>query len=108
MTLSVPRKHGATPGVKTDSEILHDTKIELLRLRAQMTEVILNTSRQVAELSKQVKPRKERSFLRTECGLPSSELSTYVGFAKVLGGDFDTLEQARISFRLPRRWSLQM
>jgi DNA (cytosine-5)-methyltransferase 1 len=42
--------------------------------------------------------REAREFLRARCNLPSSELSTYVRFAKTLKGSDEILRKARASF----------
>lgn len=88
--------------MNAESVILGNVKSDLLDLRKKMSALILETARQVGELSRQVKPRKVRAFLRTECRVPSSELATYLKFDEKLQEHMDVLEEAAITYPLAK------
>jgi len=96
--------HIATAGafMLTESELLTTKKLALLTLREQMTSIILETSRHVGEIARRMDPKAVRAFLRTECGLPSSELTTYVQLAEQLGDRMDSLKGRNVSFPLAK------
>lgn len=80
------------------AEALSAAKQRIVALQSQMTNRILELAGEVEKLLEVVTDREAREFLRASCNLPSSELTTYVRFAKTLKGHEPVLAKARVSF----------
>lgn len=80
------------------AEALAAAKKRIVELQAQMTSRILQMAAEVEKLLDVATEKEAREFLRVSCNLPSSELSTYVEFGKVLKGNERLLSKARVSF----------
>ncbi len=82
----------------TKAEALSSAKDRIIKLQEQMTDRILQLASEVGKMLEVTTEREAREFLRARCNLPSSELSTYVRFAKTLKGSDGVLKEARASF----------
>ncbi|MGV1785851.1 MULTISPECIES: DNA cytosine methyltransferase [Agrobacterium] len=80
------------------AQALADLKTRVISLQRQMTDRILKIAAEVEKLEALMPAKEARDFLRITCNLPTSELSTYVGFATKLKGKEAILETARASF----------
>ncbi|MBP1881614.1 DNA cytosine methyltransferase [Agrobacterium rubi] len=80
------------------AEALSAAMTRIVTLQAQMTDRVLQMAAEIGKLQEVVSDRQAREFLRVRCNLPSSELTTYVKFAKTLKGSDELLRKARVSF----------
>ncbi|MBX4949600.1 DNA (cytosine-5-)-methyltransferase [Rhizobium binae] len=80
------------------AQALAELKTRVISLQRQMTDRILKIAAEVEKLETLMPAKEARDFLRITCNLPTSELSTYVGFATKLKGREELLETARASF----------
>jgi DNA (cytosine-5)-methyltransferase 1 len=84
--------------MNSKAESLGSAMYRIIKLQAQMTDRILQLAAEVEKLLEFTTEREAREFLRARCNLPSSELSTYVRFAKTLKGSDQILRKGRASF----------
>lgn len=84
--------------IDTKAKALSDARDRILRLQEQMTDRVLQMAAEIERLIETVTPAEAKSFLKTRCNLPATELSTYLGFATALKGSEDVLRTGRVSF----------
>lgn len=80
------------------AKALSEARSRILKLQEQMTSRALEMAVEVEKLMGVVSVSEAKAFLKARCNLPSTELSTYVGFAKTLKGSEEVLRKGRASF----------
>ncbi|MBB4274101.1 hypothetical protein [Rhizobium mongolense] len=68
------------------AQALSAARNRILQLQEQMTDKVLQMAAEVGKLMEIVPISDAKAFLKARCNLPTTELSTYVGFAKALKG----------------------
>ncbi|UIK19382.1 DNA cytosine methyltransferase [Rhizobium leguminosarum] len=84
--------------IDVKAQALSAARHRILQLQEQMTDRVLQMAAEVDKLMDIVPMSEAKAFLKARCNLPSTELSTYVGFAKTLKGYEDVLQKSRASF----------
>ncbi|TBY27432.1 DNA cytosine methyltransferase [Rhizobium leguminosarum] len=80
------------------ADALSQAKKRIESLQAQMTDRVLGMAAEIEILMEHATPREARHFLRTSCGLATSDLSVYVKFSSTLKGAEAALRNARVPF----------
>jgi DNA (cytosine-5)-methyltransferase 1 len=84
--------------IDAKAQALSAARNRILQLQEQMTDKVLQMAVEVEKLMEVVPLPEAKAFLKARCNLPSTELSTYMGFAKTLKGSEGVLREARASF----------
>ncbi len=84
--------------MNTKAEILTRAKKRIEALTKQITERTLQIAAEVEALMEHTTSREARQFLKTGCGLGSSDLGVYVKFPKTLKGAEEVLRSGRVPF----------
>jgi DNA (cytosine-5)-methyltransferase 1 len=96
--MDVPERSTFMPDIDIKAQALSDARARILKLQEQMTDRVLQMAAEVEKLMEIVPISDAKAFLKARCNLPTTELSTYVGFAKALKGSEEVLREARASF----------
>jgi len=84
--------------MNTKADALSQARRRIEILQAQMTDRALSMAAEIEALMKRATPREARHFLRTSCGLATSDLSVYIKFSSTLKGAEAALRAARVPF----------
>lgn len=82
---------------------LNEARKKIISLQQEMTERVIKLAEEVEKLDAILPSKENREFLRTRCGLATSEISTFSKFSATLKGHRETLLKRRVPFTVIKR-----